>query len=236
MPSKSYPPAKQARMAIATEKARNIWESAADTFLNSASYYERVEANLLQEILPRVGALRRVLDVASGNGRFTLLMSRYAEQVTAVDISERLISQLCDGAASQNLCNISTEIVDVLSDKLPGGEFDLVMAMGITTILIDPNNFSAFAKRLSKKVTAGGFLLTRDTLSKGSKHEFALERDYPSTYWQKEWYLRRFIKFSFSPLVTILLKENSTRQNYMTLFQKKPKAKEFYAGALNRSK
>lgn len=61
------------------------------------------------------GRRDKVLEVGSGQGRFTLELSRFVKKLTAVDISEQEIKQLVKAAKQMGIRNIQTEVYDLVT-------------------------------------------------------------------------------------------------------------------------
>jgi 2-polyprenyl-3-methyl-5-hydroxy-6-metoxy-1,4-benzoquinol methylase len=128
--------------------------------------------------LPQLAALegKRVLDVGSGLGFFSVRFSERGARVLAVDVDRESLRYL---AANHG---IPTQVVDVEREPLPGGPFDVVFVGEILEHLREPSALLADAARV---VAPGGAVvvttpalegpLTR-TSGKRLGHEHGTER------------------------------------------------------------
>jgi SAM-dependent methyltransferase len=83
------------------------------------AYYHR----LLLRQMPQ--PCRRVLDVGCGAGAFAARLARRSEQVDALDRSAKMIEE----AERRTPGNVNCVLADVLSDPLPGKDYDAVFSI-----------------------------------------------------------------------------------------------------------
>ncbi|MGE4290706.1 MAG: class I SAM-dependent methyltransferase [Desulfovibrio sp.] len=85
-----------------------FWDAKAKTFPRYEAGENTYEAGMLRRIRERGVDFRRrsVLDVGCGSGMYTIRIAQEARQVTAVDISERMLAILGEDAERQGLDNI----------------------------------------------------------------------------------------------------------------------------------
>ena len=79
----------------------------------------------LAELLPRRG---RALDLAGGHGRHAIWLARRGLDVTVADISPVGLGLACERAEESGL-QVRTACVDLESDPLPRGPWDLILCV-----------------------------------------------------------------------------------------------------------
>jgi tellurite methyltransferase len=95
----------------------------------------------LEAALPRAG---RALDVAGGGGRNALWLAARGLDVTVADVSAVGLARARERAAAQGLA-LATICVDLESDPLPAGPWDLVVCI----LYLQRSLFAAFAEVLA---------------------------------------------------------------------------------------
>ena len=85
-------------------------------------------SSIRQSISMMVGTEETVIDIACGTGSLSVELSKHAQHVTGIDLSEDMIVTAKRTANKLNICNISFEIMDagnlsVFSD----GKFDVAV-------------------------------------------------------------------------------------------------------------
>ena len=80
-----------------------------------------------------IGSGEKVLDVASGSGALSFMMSKSASQITAIDIDGEMIEGAVRMAGKKGISNTSFEVMDATDmAKIKDGEFDTsVISMAI---------------------------------------------------------------------------------------------------------
>jgi SAM-dependent methyltransferase len=142
-PAPAPAPAPHARIAEggqipALDEIRTFWDADAATYDNSRGHSARSPAVLaawtatLAHLLPP--APSRILDAGAGTGFLSLIAARLDHQVTALDLSPKMLEGLRSAARSEGL---EIEIVVGAADKPPEG-FDAVMERHLLWTLPDP--------------------------------------------------------------------------------------------------
>ncbi len=142
--------------------------------LESRAYFDRVAAAFGEQILPgrtweglsrallRLLPRARYADLGIGDGLLTLMLAEVAEQVTAVDISKEMLSQLRTRATAQGITNIELVEGEIEDLPLPDSTFDVVVMSQALHHAVQPAKALAEAKRI---LIPGGRLLVIDLLA-----------------------------------------------------------------------
>jgi len=121
------------------DEIRQWWDEDAATYDNSATHRPRRPAEraawtaALARLLPAPPS--RVLDCGAGTGFLSLIAARLGHDVTAVDLSGRMLAKLQEAAAQEGLA-ITT--VEGPADVAPAGNYDVVMERHLLWTLPDP--------------------------------------------------------------------------------------------------
>ncbi|HEX3460843.1 MAG TPA: class I SAM-dependent methyltransferase [Acidimicrobiales bacterium] len=140
------------------DQIRAWWDEDAATYDNSATHRPRRPAEraawtaAIARLLP--AAPSRVLDCGAGTGFLSLIAARLGHQVTAVELSGRMLAKLHPAAAAEGL---AIQTVEGPADGAPSGHYDVVMERHLLWTLPDPEK-ALVAWRTA--VTAGGRLIS----------------------------------------------------------------------------
>jgi ubiquinone/menaquinone biosynthesis C-methylase UbiE len=122
-----------------SEEIRQFWDEDAAVYDNSPEHHPRrpqeraAWSGTLRRLLPDPPA--RVLDAGAGTGFLSLLLAGQGYQVTAMDLSSRMLEVLQDKAAHLGL-EVQTAQADAVSP--PDGPFDAVVERHLLWTLPDP--------------------------------------------------------------------------------------------------
>lgn len=118
-----------------------------------------------RRLLPYLETLptpRRVLDVGCGNGRFGRFLARNLAQVRyhGTDNNAMLLESARAAFAKMNvLPDARLELHDLLEDRLPDGEYELVALFGVLHHVPSMARRVALIRDLALRVAQGGFLV-----------------------------------------------------------------------------
>jgi 2-polyprenyl-3-methyl-5-hydroxy-6-metoxy-1,4-benzoquinol methylase len=167
----------------------------------------------------RVGHITSALDIGCGNGRFSLTIAEFADSVIAFDLSSTLIEEATEEARVRAIRNIEFRLHD-LEQGMPAGPFDAVFCMGVVSTLIDNAAFDALLDQIEKITPAGGFLITKDTLSTEAEDRVVATDAYVTNYRTVLNYESALIGRGFKPVEQARLATLEGMINNLYLWQK----------------
>lgn len=103
----------------------------------------------------------RVLDIATGGGHTALKLAPHVQQVTASDLTQKMLEKAQDFIEGQGISNVTFKQADAENLPFEDGEFDLV------TCRIAAHHFpncAKFVQEAARVLAPGGRLLVQDQL------------------------------------------------------------------------
>jgi ubiquinone/menaquinone biosynthesis C-methylase UbiE len=98
---------------------------------------------------------KKILDAATGTGRFAIYLAEYGAKVTACDLSEKML-RIGKSKAAKNKITVKFEKGNVEKLPYPMEDFDFVIAIRILMHLQNPEKGLKEMKRVLKK---GGYII-----------------------------------------------------------------------------
>lgn len=144
---------------------------------NYGSPYEQEKYARQLRLLPD-RPIRRALELACAEGRFTEMLAPLVERLVATDISETALTRARDRCKAQN--NIEFRQLNLAVDPLPDA-LDLIVCSEVLYYLDDEAELEQVAQRLTASLKPGGCILTA--------HAFVLTDDPSRTGfdWDNPW-------------------------------------------------
>jgi ubiquinone/menaquinone biosynthesis C-methylase UbiE/biotin operon repressor len=141
---------------------------------DARAYFDRVAADFGEQVLPgrtweglargllQLAPHGRYVDLGIGDGLLTLMLSEVAEQVTAVDISPKMLTALRARAAQKGIENVTTVEGPIEDLPLPDASFDVAVLSQALHHAVEPAKALAEAHRV---LVPGGRVLVIDLLA-----------------------------------------------------------------------
>lgn len=145
------------------QEARQYWKSANNTFLGPPEYYIKQQLFLEKNVFPLIKQTDQILDLGCGNGHFTRMFSPYCSSIVGLDISKKLILEAQQTAQEYNNHNVDYILIDDLINPSPY-QYDIVLCMGVTSIIIDESEFIKMLRFLKQATKPNGYLILKDML------------------------------------------------------------------------
>ena len=199
--------------------AHHYWAKCSNTFITNPEYYDKCEAVLTEDIIPRLGAPDRVLDLGCGNGRFTFLLARIGRTVDAYDLSHALIEQARQNARRQSATNVRFRVEDITTTHMQEAAYDVVSCMGVLSTIVDEWAFRKITAGLSNAMRPGGLLLLRDSVSLLPEGQLIESDTYATRYRNEDAYRGRFAELGLTLEFETLLAEFGTSVNRFYLYR-----------------
>ena len=166
-------------------KARDYRARAKETKLAPGHMYELQKTVLRRQVVPRLKAGGRVLDIGCGDGEFTEVLAEGASACLGVDLSRQLIEK----ARERSSDVVRFEIGDAPSLAVEG-QFDAVAMMGLLTTLVDDADFHRAIDHALARLAPDGWLILKDSvLCDGQGNRHFVDGDYEAIYRDEQYYL-----------------------------------------------
>ena len=195
-------------------KSKSYWKNAQTTYLASEDYYLSQEVGLTK-LLGTIGTVDKAIDLGCGDGRFTIIASKYCRTIEGLDINPSLIARAKSVAEHKKNLTFSVGLVE---DFNADCKFDLILCMGVVSALIQEDLFNNFSANLCRSLRSGGWLITKETLSLGEPYESEVG-DYVAYYRNKDNYLNRLLQFGLTLKSVIELTSTDKTTNSLFLFR-----------------
>jgi ubiquinone/menaquinone biosynthesis C-methylase UbiE len=148
-------------------------EKILDQFTKQAESYAKLTAMGRASPSPFMAAVAplatdRVLDVACGAGRFTLMLAKLTQHVTGIDLTAAMIDQGRALQAEGRITNVDWRVGDILPLPFPGGAFSLVVSQAAFHHVADP---AAVLTEMVRVCSADGRIAINDLSPEPEKEE-----------------------------------------------------------------
>lgn len=199
------------------KEAPQSWTKGPTTFLALTENYQRMEQTL-RNILNRHATGRFAVDIQCGNGLFTEILKDFFEFTEAIDSNEQLISEALESAKCKGVSNVSYTV-----ERLDHAEslttYDFVCCLGLTSKLVDDEEFIKTIWKLKAAMRPGAKLLIGETLNL-SATELVEYDSYKAVYRDIAEYLRVFEITGLSLLEELVISEykETGRTNRLFVF------------------
>ena len=107
-----------------------------DFWPKNIPHYEETKKYMLETLTGR--SYLHALDAGCGHGICSVVLSEYAKQVFAVDVSQQCVNTAKRQAKAFQRTNIEFSVQDLQDLKAPDAQFDLVWCWGVAMMAPDP--------------------------------------------------------------------------------------------------
>lgn len=149
---------------VRTEKLRSVWNSRVhewNTTLHAFNAFSQLRERMLTLADP--ANTDRCLDLGAGTGLLTLPLADRVATVTAVDISEAMLSSLSAAASPHHQATITTKVAAMQELRFPPATFDVVVSNYAMHYLTDEDKL-AVLRQIRQWLAPGGRLIIGDMM------------------------------------------------------------------------
>jgi ubiquinone/menaquinone biosynthesis C-methylase UbiE len=157
-----------------TQTARGYFDALAGKF--GRDYVPGRSWQGVAEMMLKLLPAWKIADLGAGEGTLSLMMAQRAEQVVAVDNSEKMVEYGKQVIAEQQIKNVEFRLGELEDPPIESGTMDLVIFSQSLHHAISPNRAIAAAARILKP---GGVILILDLLC----HHFEEARELYADQW-----------------------------------------------------
>ena len=194
----------------------NFWKEATPTVFGMTQHEksENIDLQEQEEILGYLPDLKgkKVLELASGIGRFTGRLAKQSDHVTTVDFASHFIEK--NQEIHKKLSNIIYHVADAMDLSFDDASFDVVFINWLCIYLSEEETKLLF-KRISKWLAKGGIFFFRESIRQTKS---STSGKYTAIYRTIEDYSylakKHFETINHDIVMTYLLQYKSTDQHY----------------------
>ena len=140
-----------------THKLTAFWDNQANIYDARAKIYEENYLKAIEKAKKHLSPNDIVLDYACGTGIITTVIAQNVAQVTAIDISSKMIEEAKQKAGKQNIRNISFIQTHLFDKTLTPQSFDVILAYNILHFIKDTKKT---LQRFYELLKPGGIIIT----------------------------------------------------------------------------
>lgn len=135
-----------------------FWDERADKYSKKPVKDMENYTKTLDRTRKHLSAGDKVLEVGCGTGTTALLLAPSVKQITASDISSRMIEIAKEKAAAQKVENVRFDRATLFEEDLEKGSFDVVMGFNFLHLLED---ISGAVRRVHELLRPGGLFISK---------------------------------------------------------------------------
>ncbi|QBF31372.1 class I SAM-dependent methyltransferase [Thalassococcus sp. S3] len=151
--------------------AKDFWDGVAVKYSKQAIKdpvaYEHTLARTLSHLRPT----DHVLELGAGTGSTALRIAPHVAQITATDISPKMMEIARDKAWNESVSNLKVQTADLHDPTIPAGPYDAVLAFNTLHLLRDIPGALA---RVRGPLKPGGLFISKSVCLAGYYHPFRL--------------------------------------------------------------
>jgi 2-polyprenyl-3-methyl-5-hydroxy-6-metoxy-1,4-benzoquinol methylase len=138
-------------------KLAGFWDNQATIYDERAKIYEQNYLKSIKKSKKYLGPGNIVLDYACGTGIIATGIAKFVKEVTAIDISLKMIEVAKGKADEQNIKNISFAQVSIFDKKFTSSMFNVILVFNVLHLVKDTPKIM---QRLYELLKPGGMLIS----------------------------------------------------------------------------
>lgn len=169
-------------------KSSRFWDKRSEVYDQQVlKVYENAYKKTIKRSIPFLHPEDSMLEIGCGTGNATIPLSDYVKKITAIDISEAMMSQAAEKAKKKGKDNITFRQKDLLELSIEPESYDVVTAYNVLLYMKDQEKV---LEKIYEILKPGGiFLSATDCLGRN------LSRDAIEKFWKSKLHLRPYVAF-----------------------------------------
>lgn len=135
---------------------QGIWDRLAPRYDLIVRFFGRAYPAIREALVEDLAGARRVLEVASGTGQFTLDLARLADEVVATDVSPEMVRRLTARLRAEAVSNVEAVVADAYELRFADASFDAAVAANVLHVMETPERALA---QIHRVLRPGGALV-----------------------------------------------------------------------------
>lgn len=149
------------------DKSEAFWDSSADNYDKTEERFESIHKKSRENARKHLHTSHTVLDYGCGTGTTSCELARGVKQISAIDISSKMIQLAQEKVTATEIKNISLRQGDIFDEDYKAGSFDVILAFNMLHTVPDPE---AVLQRIRELLKPEGLIIAvtptlRDKLS-----------------------------------------------------------------------
>lgn len=136
------------------------WRKVARNWL--ADYADKRARDFVLGVVTKIVRLdesAKVLDIGCGPGKWSMIFAKRCSSVTAIDLSQNMISLAMANAKKESLENLNFYVMDVSTLNLPDRTYDMVNCVTVLQHMINDDAWRRAVHELARVTKNGGYTL-----------------------------------------------------------------------------
>ena len=149
------------------DKSEAFWDSSADNYDKTEERFEFIHKKSRENARKHLNTSHTVLDYGCGTGTTACELARRVKQISAIDISSKMIQLAQAKVTAAKIENINLRQGDIFDEDYKAGSFDVILAFNMLHTVPDPE---AVMQRIRELLKPEGLIIAvtptlRDKLS-----------------------------------------------------------------------
>ena len=149
------------------DKSEAFWDSSADNYDKTEERFEFIHKKSRENVRKHLNTSHTVLDYGCGTGTTACELARRVKQISAIDISSKMIQLAQAKVTAAKIENINLRQGNIFDEDYKAGSFDVILAFNMLHTVPDPE---AVMQRIRELLKPEGLIIAvtptlRDKLS-----------------------------------------------------------------------